>query len=34
MLNNYCFNNYIALNTLKFNLLFTMSYNWDFTFKY
>ncbi|MBB6109892.1 hypothetical protein SAMN05421821_105314 [Mucilaginibacter lappiensis] len=34
MLNNYCFNNYIALVILKFNLLFTMSYNRDFTFKY
>lgn len=35
MLNNYCFfNNNIALGTLKLNLLFTMSYNRDFTFKY
>ena len=34
MLNNYCFNNYIALDISKLNLLFTMSYNWDFTSKY
>ncbi len=34
MLNNYCFNNNIALETLKFNLLLTMNYNTDFTFKY